>query len=285
MILTEEDMEFWGETLFTYSDVLRNELMSRWQAWKLDLTKPEMYEVLGGLMARQVTLATQLAESPTVWNVHIAPIILRAMTDVHINFAWILEDPLDRAQKFILHGLGQEKLLLEHERSRIVESGQDPKQSPKIKYMQDWVDSQRYTFLLEVNVGSWSGLDVRTMADQAGCLDLYKFDYMPLSGAAHSMWQHIGKFNLEECANPIHRFHRVPSVSHGGIDPAYLLRGAQYVSMTFDRFDQKSGVSIDVPSALAYLDGRLDKVREKSDRINEEESPLIDLATSNESNE
>lgn len=48
----------------TYVDAVRSELSARWKQWRLDLTKPELHEVVGALMARQVTLATQLARSP-----------------------------------------------------------------------------------------------------------------------------------------------------------------------------------------------------------------------------
>ena len=121
--------------------MVEEEFIQRWKNWSLDLSKQEMFEVLGGLMARQVTLATQLAMSPNIWNEHIAPIILRSMVDNFINFAWIFEDPLERARKYILYGLGQEKLQLEHLKSQIISEGENPEDYPQVTAMESWIDA------------------------------------------------------------------------------------------------------------------------------------------------
>ena len=39
------------------------------------------------------------------------------MTDCYITAAWICKDRIDRAQKFILFGLGQEKLQIERRKA------------------------------------------------------------------------------------------------------------------------------------------------------------------------
>ena len=106
-----------------YVETSRKELYERWKHWPLDLTSTELHEVVGSLLARQVTLATQLAKAPSIWNGHVAPLILRTMTDVYINLAWIFIDPIDRARKFILYGLGQEKLEIEHRKAQMEADG------------------------------------------------------------------------------------------------------------------------------------------------------------------
>ena len=89
---------------------LRAELGARWDAWDRDLTKPQLHEAIGGLMARQVSLATQLAQAPSIWNGHVAPLILRAMTDAYITLAWIFQEPEKRTDGYVKYGLGQRKL-------------------------------------------------------------------------------------------------------------------------------------------------------------------------------
>ncbi len=89
---------FWQETekiVRQYVDLQRTELKSRWNNWKLDLTKREMFEVIGALLARQVTLAEELALAPSIWNLNVAHLILRAMIDNHINLDWIFIEPLE----------------------------------------------------------------------------------------------------------------------------------------------------------------------------------------------
>jgi hypothetical protein len=236
-----------------YVKMLYKELDARWEHWELDLSQREVHEVIGGLLARQVTLASELAHAPSIWNSHMAPLVLRAMTDVRINLAWILEEPKDRARKFILYGLGQAKLLLEHHKQSVPDDGASPEEDVLIKSYEEWINSQRFTFLTEVNVGSWSGFDTRKMAEEAGCLDVYRFVYTPFSACTHSMWQHVEKYNLAYCGNPLHRYHRVPATPRLHIDPHYLYLAAKYAEASFALFDEKIGADPEVASSLDYL--------------------------------
>lgn len=243
----------------TYTDMVRAELAARWKEWPLDLMRPELHEVVGSLLARQVTLVTQIARAPSAWNAHLAPIVLRSMTDVYITLAWILRDPLERSRKFILYGLGQQKLILEHRKAQLVTDGRDPERDPMVQATEAWLTAQRFPFLTEVNVGSWSGLTVREMAEEAGCLDLYRYAYLPFSAATHSMWHHTSRLNLEICENPLHRYHKVPVDPDLDIDPDYLYRAAKYVGKAFRLFDTTFGVQCDLPSALDWLMSALDE--------------------------
>lgn len=243
-----------------YVDVVRSELAARWQKWQLDLTKPELHEVIGALMARQVTLATQLACSPGTWNAHTAPILLRSMTDVHITFAWILKDPIERCRKFILYGLGQQKLILEHRKATLTAKGKDPEQDPLVKAGEAWLNAQRFDFLTEVNVGSWSEVQVREMAEQADCLDMYRYAYTPFSAATHSMWHHISRLNLQVCENSLHRYHKMPVDPDISPDPDYLFRAAKYVEKSFKLFDQTFSVKSEMPTGFQKLTDELAKL-------------------------
>jgi hypothetical protein len=245
-----------NEEFFTgieqYIQATRKELHARWDAWKFDPEKPEIHEAIGGLMARQVTLSTQMALNPGIWNGHVAPLLLRSMVDSYIAFAWIWGDPLDRAQKFILYGLGQEKLQLEHFKNTL-DPEEDTEDHPLVQARRAWVDSQRYTFLTEVNVGSWSGKSTRKMAQEADCMSIYRHAYQPFSAATHGMWNHIARYNLQYCENPLHRYHRVPIDSELHPDPDYLYRAAKYVRKTLKTFDEETGVSVKVDSSFELL--------------------------------
>lgn len=243
-----------------YACSVRLELADRWQRWAIDLTTPELYEVVGGLIARQVTLATQLASSPGIWNEHVAPIVLRCMTEVYITLAWILKDPLERSRKFVLYGLGQQKLILEHKKAALIEEGIDPNEDPDVKITRAWLNEQRFDFLTNVNVGSWSGVKVREMAEAADCLDLHRYDYTQFSAATHSMWHHISRMNLHTCNNPLHRYHRIPVDQDLMIDPDYLYRAAKYVAKTFHLFDTTFKIASDKPSAIEILESEFEKL-------------------------
>ncbi len=248
-----------------YTSSVRKELKTRWDVWQLDISQVEKHEVVGALLARQVTLATQLTNNPPIWNGHIAPLVLRAMVDNHINLAWILHtDTLDRSKKFIEHGLGQQKLVVEHHKVEMKKRGvKDIENEPLIKAHEDWINSQRYTFLTTVSVSQWAEIDARKMAEEADCIDFYRFAYTPFSANVHSMWNHVSRYNLVECTNQLHRLHKIPIDPDMAIDMDYLYRAAKYVEKAFKLFDKKTMVKIKVKSSFEQLKRNLNLLGDK----------------------
>lgn len=246
----------------TYIDSVRAELKVRWDAWPLDMSKVEKHEVVGALLARQVTLATQLASAPPTWNGHTAPLVLRSMIDNYINLAWILhKDSLNRSKKFIEYGLGQQKLILEHRKKELTKRGvKKVDEDPLIRMLENWANSQRYTFLTTVNVGQWADMDTRKMAEEANCLDFYRFSYTPFSSSVHGKWNHVSTYNLMTCRNPLHRFHKIPIDPDLPIDMDYFYRAAKYVEKAFSLFDKKLGMNIKAKSSFKLLEKNLDKL-------------------------
>ncbi len=231
----------------------REELDDRLTQWPTDLSRQEVHEVVGALLARQVTLASELASSPGIWNNSVAPLVLRAMADVYITAAWIMKNPVDRSRMFIHFGLGQAKLQLEHRKADLAARDAESGEEDYLKALEAWINRQRFTFLTDVNVGSWSGISTRQMAEESECLDFYNYVYTPFSACAHSTWQHVAIFNLKECRNPLHRFHSVPSIPESALDPHYLYLGAKYLQKTFATFDSAIGTTTTLQSALDVL--------------------------------
>jgi hypothetical protein len=255
------------ETVEAFVRRARDEFEYRIKKWPTDLRHNDVHEVIGALLARQVTLAIQLASSPSNWNGHVAPLFLRAIADVYINIAWVLRDPDDRAKKFILYGLGQAKLELEHRRADLAAREAKSGEAEYIQIQEDWINRQRATFLTDVNVGSWSGISTRAMADEAGCIDFYNYVYTPFSACTHSTWFHVARYNLNPCNNPLHRYHSIPVIIDTPLDPHYLHLAARYLQKTFAMFDEVFGKFSRRKSALDVLtDGlaRLEREATKS---------------------
>lgn len=227
--------------LNNYKKNIEEDLKDRWNNWEKDLSIPEKFEVIGGLMSRQVTIALNFMTCSSIWNGHIAPIIMRSLVDNYINFAWIMGDPLERARKFIYFGLGQAKLQLEHRKAEIINREPDEKEKLTIEGIESWKNQQRFTFLTEVSLKSWAEINVRQMAEEADCIDLYNYVYQPFSSAAHNMWNHIARYNLIESDNPLHKFFRKPAIYKFPPDVHYLELTAKYVDKMFRLFDQKIG--------------------------------------------
>lgn len=248
------------ELLFSYIEEIRNDLSIRWKSLPLDFSEIEKFEVVGGLLARQVSLAGNIARSPGTWNEHVAPILLRSMADLYITMAWIFKEPLTRSRKYIMYGLGQSKLQVEHRKNQLQEDGIDPEEDPFINSLEKWATYQRYPFLTEVNVGSWSGISTRDMADEADCLDFYRYVYTPFSSAVHSMWHHVGRFNLEPCSSPLHRGHKLPIDRELDLHPHYLYLAAKYMNKTFNLFDDQFDLEVDSSKAMDKLTKRIDEL-------------------------
>jgi hypothetical protein len=258
------------KVMASYIDIVQEGLDERWKCIAIELYEPEPQEVIGAILARQATLTTQLADAPQVWNGHIAPLILRCMTDAHITLAWILKEPIERAKKYILYGLGQEKLYIEHLKSGKA-SGEDSIVDQLIEVRENWLNSQRHDFLTEVDVGSWSGMTTREMAEEAGCKSLYNYAYLPFSGVVHNMWQHVGIYNLKQCRNPLHNYHRVPIVARAPLDLDFVYRSAKYVSRSFKAVDEKFGLACEIPYPVTWLSDELEKLSASTAEKKQEE--------------
>ena len=122
------------------------------------------------------------------------------------------------------------------------------------------LNAERFEHLTEVSIGSWSETDTRRMAEEAGCLDLYRLAYTPFSAAVHSMWHHVADYNLGRCRNPLHQYHRVPVDPDLASDIDYVYRAAKYVDKTMDLFDRKTGVSVEASSTLDWFMDALTKL-------------------------
>ncbi len=223
----------------SYTHNIEEDLKERWNSWEKDLSIPEKFEVIGGLMSRQISIAINFMSCSSIWTGHIAPIIIRSLVDNYINFAWILEDPLERARKFIYFGLGQEKLLLEHRKKELKTREPEEGENLVIEATEQWINKQRFTFLTEVSLKSWSEISVRQMAEESNCIDLYNYVYQPFSCAAHNMWNHIAKYNLVESENPLHKFFRKPAIYNLPPDIHYIELTAKYVDKMYKLFDNK----------------------------------------------
>ena len=212
-------------------------LDERWNKLPKDIYENHQCEVIGALLARQVTLAKRMARIPAFWDVHIAPILLRVMIDNHITLVWILKDPTTRSKHFVLHGLGQAKLYLEHLKTENEEgSNQDLQQI--IEATERWIDNQQYSFLTNVNLGSWSGMDTHKMAEEADCLDLYRYAYTPFSSCVHNMWNHVGRLNVGLSGNPLHKYLLVPCDPEMEPEFDLLLNCAKYLQESFCVVDE-----------------------------------------------
>jgi hypothetical protein len=238
--MTDEDQI--RELISTIEARIRQELRARCEEYKPDFQAPEVFNVVTALLARQATLAIELASAPQLWNGHSAPLFLRAMTDVHITLSWILLDPRVRARQYIDHGLGQAVLALEHRKKEMECADADSKEklAKIISAEEDWINAQKWSFLVDVNVGAWSGKTARQMSEEAGILDFYNYVYTPFTQCVHSTWYHVGRYNSGPTESPLTRQLWMPRMAESISDIWNLHLAAKYLDKTFGMFDEKA---------------------------------------------
>jgi hypothetical protein len=221
-----------------YIDGVNSALHERIFAWDCSIADREVRDSIGGLMARQTSLATNFAANPGVWNAHVAPIFLRCMADVYITFCWIITDPQVRCRQFIEYGLGQEKLAIEKYKEQVLKDGNvEPGIREFVETREKMLDMEKHRFLVPVNLGSWSEMSTRAMAQEIGEEHFYNYVFVQFSSSVHSTWQHIWRFNLRQCTNPLHGYHRVPANPHLPPDLQQLMNAANYLCKVFHKFD------------------------------------------------
>lgn len=236
--------------LESYCELVENNIKERWNKLPIEIYNHEIFEVIGGLMARQGTLAIEFAKNPSIWNIHIAPIILRSMTDALITISWMMINNFEeKAQTYIKYGLGREKLLIEHYKdimSKELDEELKEQYEDIVEFRKAWLEAQRYDFLTDVDISSsWSGVGTRTMAQESDCENLYKFAYEPYSSTAHNTWQHINMYNLKTCKNPLHKHHKIPSIPELTTDINFLINASKYLTRSFEAIDNCFTLEID----------------------------------------
>lgn len=232
-----------------------------WSQLPVDIYESEFFEVIGALLARQCNLAVKLACNSDLWDYHAGPLFLRPMTDCYITLAWILKDRLERARKFILYGLGQEKLQIEHLKAELAKPELDEEDREMLKQRVDaqeaWLNRQHFEFLQYVDVGSWSGITTRDMAIEAGCLDLFNFAYQGWSHAAHGTWNHIARFDALPAREPLHKYVWQPAnlEHHHQVD--VVVQATKYFDKLCVLLVSEFKLQMEIPNPNGWLSERL----------------------------
>jgi hypothetical protein len=181
------------------------------------------------------------------------------MTDTYITAAWIFKDRLDRARKFILYGLGQEKLQIERLKSLLdKQEPEDRKRMERqIKIQESWLNGQHYSFLQHVDVGSWSGISTRKMAEEADCLNLYDFAYTGWSHAAHGTWNHVGRFDAWPSHEPLHKHIWQPANLEHGFQVDVVEQATKYLDEFCNLVVSEFKLKMEISNPNVWLEQRL----------------------------
>nr|WP_292655698.1 hypothetical protein [Nitratifractor sp.] len=109
------------------------------------------------------------------------------------------------------------------------------------------------------------------MAIESNCDEIYKFAYEPFSAVSHNMWQHISIYNLKICQNPLHKYHKVPTIPRLPLSEDYVFRSSKYLSKSFEVFDKKFNLSFERPLPMDWYLENIEHVYETADKESRDE--------------
>ena len=193
---------------------------------RYDLYEPERGEILHGLFARCVRLYLLMSENPSLWARDAAGILLRCLVETAITLCYLAEKGTDEDfRSFREYGEAQKKLLMLHLQDSHPSTASLERQ--RAVDISDEIGSFSAE-LMQIELGHWSKQDTRKLAQAAGLEEYYRLVFSPTSADVHGTWASLKDSNLCVCAEPLHRFHRMPTYAE---PPLYVatLEAAQSV--------------------------------------------------------
>ena len=168
------------------------------------------------------------------WTASIGPLILRPMADLVIRTKWMTADGTgDRIDKYMEHGYGQAKKAVETRRERLAEmepGTQRTMQEHATVHDEAWIEQHKPAWAIDVIEGEPDRRrSIGDMARECGKEELYEWAYVTWSGAIHSSWFHVGRYNAAFCGNELHENEIRGMVSEPIFDIDYLFRGCKYL--------------------------------------------------------
>lgn len=131
---------------------------------------------------------------------------LRTILESHISLRYLLhKDNPELWRKWRAYGAGQAKL----NALRFDELMGPPKHINQ-STIEAIAGEDLWEEFLNIELGSWSGLDLRKISEKAGVKDAYDAHYSWTSGYSHGTWGPVRETCFETCGNPLHRLHRYP---------------------------------------------------------------------------
>lgn len=175
-----------------------------------DLYDPSRDEVLLGLFGRVTRLFEMAMTGPPLWAPDMSGIMLRCMADTAITFAYLLKaGSLEDFASFISYGKGKEKLLMLHLQDRYVK--EKTIEGSTAEDVAKGLGGGFTPEMINIELTGWTKKSARDLALAAGMDDIYRLVYDPASSHLHGTWMSIDKSNLINCAQPMHRFHKLPA--------------------------------------------------------------------------
>jgi hypothetical protein len=155
--------------------------------------------------------------------------VLRTIIECFITLAYLgAKDDQALWLKHRDYGSGQAKLaFLKNLRSEKV---------PKfinLERLEGLANEDRWLEFSDIQLGSWSESNLRTMAEEANVKDIYDNYYDFCSSYTHGNWAAIRDASFTTCWNPLHRFHKIPTAPNMAM-PSIVPDGTLLINRMLD---------------------------------------------------
>lgn len=158
-----------------------------------------------GMVLYGLTIVQELAMA----NMHedvMGRLALRALVEAAISLNYLAQkDKPELWSTWRVYGAGQAKLAF----LKNQEAGETPAFC-ELDALEQIANEDQWQEFLNIDVGHWAGTNLRTLAKEANCSELYENYYAWTSSFAHSHWASVRDTNFITCHNPLHRLHRIP---------------------------------------------------------------------------
>lgn len=157
--------------------------------------------------------------------------ILRSLCECYITLAYLLH--IDAKKTWVQYrnfGHGQAKLSY---LKSIDFSDKDKAKFYRESDLEDLANEDKWEEFVDIDLGSWSKLNLRKMSEEAGVKDIYDKYYSWSSGYVHGQWSAVRDTVFDLCMNPLHRLHRIPAIPRANM-PDCAEDATKLLNLTLD---------------------------------------------------
>ena len=186
-------------------DILRDELKLHWSKTHSTTDIDAKHDGIFGISFYVLTILDELLVVGIGTGI-LGRLGLRTILECHISLRYLLlKGDKELWKKWRTYGAGQAKL-----NALRFDELMEPPKFINIETIEAIAGEDLWEEFINIELGSWSGSDLRKMSDKAGVKPAYDQHYSWTSGYSHGTWGALRESCFETCANPVHRLHRYP---------------------------------------------------------------------------
>ncbi len=194
-------------------------------------------EVIAGMYFYASTVcASCISDSPFSAQNHLTT--SRILSDIVLSLNYLLRsDDSEIWEKFKAYGYGRYKLF--HLKAEDLSAR--PSVYDEMRFS-DIVDEYAFIEFVDINLGSFFKKNMREIALDLDMKEFYDSHYSWTSAFVHAEWGALRALNFKICANPLHRFHYIPT-----IELPQFKTSLAFVFSAFNQLNQtlREGLSLD----------------------------------------